>query len=948
MARRSVICPCGAEFLVPEMPPALLHCPRCGDPVRFHAPAPEPVAPVRHDLQEPRRPLGARNPYYPLYLLGLSGLVVTVALVVLVARFSRVPPIERGVPREAATRAMPPAPKAPSSPAAAPQPSQAPPGPSAGAQRFLEGDVARLQPLLARIDYLGLVTSLALLEKRSEALAGGTAALAREEAELQEVAARLAGRPEVASLDDHWRDGDVLSGLDGDTLDPAHPEAFAPVLKKWLDQAQPGAAVLAIVVRKGAVRALPLWFPDIPADPGPGGPEARRKAPEPPPVLPVELAREARRTLEQMPSSYRELFPEEEVRRAQRLLSEGRGSPEDAAFLRDRFLPGCARALVEQSGYRLKVAALQEALASFGPIDSVGFKDGRRLSCRIQGETETTLSLAVPSGALSVPRSEILDIRRGQEGLAEFRKRYDAAGGRVADLVALLGWCREKNLPPALELTAYAILTSDPGCEAAWEALGHPRRPTAAAGRERDVLWLRDGSRREGILLAESPDEVRLEILVRGSGGDTVGAGQATVPRTEIDRIERMSDAARRRATELESSFVDRLQKSREALGQVRLEPDTVLGVPGLRVRGVLFDLRSTSPEPEVREMAVLLGRLSNVFLKWFSVRRNAGQCVEVELVGLRAEYDNLRKASKISGDATAAFFDPESGRLAAFLGAEKEEEARVRGLIQASEADIELRQRGFTAAEARIASQFRALKEQVLERSLVERRAAGTDAKRLSAVARAQEESLSGLRRQERAARDQLAIERARAHQAIADQERFIQHQEAVIGSQRHGMYEALFHECFHAFVDRFLGEGPGGPGLPPWLEEGLATWTQASRIEAGDLVAGGVCPPLLRLLGAEEGDRRLLPIERIVTGGPEWFLTRHRGTPPRADTATAESWGLVHFLLARGIGRERLEPYVRDVSSGRDPVAAFERLAGRRLDELEAEWRAYLTSLK
>src|SRR6185295_9441802 len=94
MGRRSVHCPCGADFLIPEVPPSRLHCPKCGDPVKFSVDDAGSTR-VREDIRErPIKPLPPRNPYYPLILLGAGGLVIAGGLVGLIIHFtSRKPPL---------------------------------------------------------------------------------------------------------------------------------------------------------------------------------------------------------------------------------------------------------------------------------------------------------------------------------------------------------------------------------------------------------------------------------------------------------------------------------------------------------------------------------------------------------------------------------------------------------------------------------------------------------------------------------------------------------------------------------------------------------------------------------------------------------------------------------------------------------------------------------------
>ncbi|MBV8881358.1 MAG: hypothetical protein JO332_15435, partial [Planctomycetaceae bacterium] len=90
----------------------------------------------------------------------------------------------------------------------------------------------------------------------------------------------------------------------------------------------------------------------------------------------------------------------------------------------------------------------------------------------------------------------------------------------------------------------------------------------------------------------------------------------------------------------------------------------------------------------------------------------------------------------------------------------------------------------------------------------------------------------------------------------------------------------------------------------------------------------------------------RTTLPIEKIIRGGPDEFVLDHPGVASRTDYY-AQSWALAHYLAMRA-SREQLEAYVVDVLAGKEPVAAFERLAGKTCEQLEVDLKAHLDALK
>jgi hypothetical protein len=156
--------------------------------------------------------------------------------------------------------------------------------------------------------------------------------------------------------------------------------------------------------------------------------------------------------------------------------------------------------------------------------------------------------------------------------------------------------------------------------------------------------------------------------------------------------------------------------------------------------------------------------------------------------------------------------------------------------------------------------------------------------------------------------------------------------------------MYETLFHESFHAFAANFLWAESDNAALPRWLHEGLATYYERSAIEAGELVHGGTHPRMLEMLRSAP----LMPLEKVISAGAEVYQVSHASEAERSTSLYAHAWGLAHFLVARGTSKEAFEAYVKDVAAGAHKVGAFEKLLGRELKGLDAEWLRYLTQLK
>lgn len=952
MARRSIQCSCGADFFIPEVAPSRLHCPKCGEPVSVGRGDAGPVT-VREDIREPVKPLPPSNPWYPLYILGGAGVLLAGALVVLIIHFTgpdRKPPpsfedrFEVRPKREPepviSIREIPSTPKGlpePSKPAYTPEPAP-----------DVATPLAKAQEIAVHANAVGLVSTLLSLSGRRDEGRDLAAELARDHDAILKTIAPIAERPEVLTLKDYFQTDDVLLSFGAQSLDAARPQPFIELLREWIRSAQPGAMAMTTVLRGKKVQPLSMWFPEFPAA------LRRRVLPDAPAVstksvpLSAPLLAEVQLRTDTLHPFYRQAFPALEMQRMQELLRARSGSSDDEEFLRNRVLAYCARCEAERLSFEARTAALESAMATSVTLDTVFYRDGRKVQGQIEEQDETSIRIKGRFGAVTSPMTEVLKIERGDESGAEFRRRYDAARGNPVALTILLTWCRERKLAAAMELTATALLAADPGHDAAWTALGVPDRGAALSGPELDVLWLTDGTRREGIITDETETAFQIDVIVRGAKSETIGTGKATIPRSIVARVERMNNAARQRAQARTASFSDRARRVQEAQGGVALVSETFHGFTGLKATGTFFELHSTCAPAVVRESAFTLEEMFSAFRRHFSVRRNAGRRIDVFLLSNAQEYVEFQRAARGTVTTNPAFFDIRANNIFAFYGVQKEEEARIRSVIVTATKDIELAKSQLAAVEDKVTKEYRALRQQVLDAAAEERKRVGDNPKAQASIDRAKQEAFATLRAREREAMDFLSKQRTRANQAVAELEGVIRQNQAALAGQAREMYEILFHETFHAFATNFLWEEADNVGLPRWLHEGMACYFERSVVEGGELMHGGSHPLFLSILRGRQADSALFPIGNIVNAGPEQFQIHHPGDVRRQELAYAHAWGLAHYLMTRGVTRERLEAYVADVSAGRDRLAAFEKLAGKRLAEVEIDWRVHLESLR
>lgn len=162
-----------------------------------------------------------------------------------------------------------------------------------------------------------------------------------------------------------------------------------------------------------------------------------------------------------------------------------------------------------------------------------------------------------------------------------------------------------------------------------------------------------------------------------------------------------------------------------------------------------------------------------------------------------------------------------------------------------------------------------------------------------------------------------------------------------------REQMRKTLRHEAFHQFAFEKIG-----PGLPVWLNEGLAQLFEESIRLNDDLRIGLVPPDRLRQLQHDIAKGRLIDFETILKLNDDaWARTlADRG---RAATQYTQAWAMVHFLIfaqdAKGnaLYRERFNSMLRDIAEGRTGWGAFTKHFGQNTDGFRERFIQYSQGL-
>ena len=132
----------------------------------------------------------------------------------------------------------------------------------------------------------------------------------------------------------------------------------------------------------------------------------------------------------------------------------------------------------------------------------------------------------------------------------------------------------------------------------------------------------------------------------------------------------------------------------------------------------------------------------------------------------------------------------------------------------------------------------------------------------------------------------------------------------------------QVLDHEITHVLLGQAFGRQP----VPRWLQEGLAQW-----------VAGEIGPDLPARIGRGSWRRGLFTLDELTTDFP--------ADPSDADLAYAQSADLIAFV-ATEYGEESIPILVQSMARGRPVNAAFYDATGVLASEVDAQWRARLST--
>lgn len=147
-------------------------------------------------------------------------------------------------------------------------------------------------------------------------------------------------------------------------------------------------------------------------------------------------------------------------------------------------------------------------------------------------------------------------------------------------------------------------------------------------------------------------------------------------------------------------------------------------------------------------------------------------------------------------------------------------------------------------------------------------------------------------------------------------------------------------FATAFHEYVHLHLTES--APGIPLWLNEGLAEFYGSLQFSGGEALQGAPIAHYVRLLR----NRELLPLTTLFSIGNS---SPHYHEQDKSGIFYGQSWALVHYLMlgAGGPGENRQEQFRRFlqlVSQGEGAEKSLEKAFGMSLAVAERELEDYV----
>lgn len=448
-----------------------------------------------------------------------------------------------------------------------------------------------------------------------------------------------------------------------------------------------------------------------------------------------------------------------------------------------------------------------------------------------------------------------------------------------------------------------------------------------AAGPLRDVLKLKSGEEHEGLLVSQSDKEVVFDIIMSGKTLSRTMLTRSTYSRDEVAEIKELTDKKRALArTQLENMQAqdDKVtEKSIDVQTHEWQSKDGKQGIPCRKVDLDYFTIESDTNDEFLRKAAFRLGKVYGAYKQHFGIDRNEAAKVRVVIFNSMEEYQ-----AAIGGSIkNPAFYAPDLKLISGGCDVAKYEFQ----IAQIREYHLQLDQQ-LDAYKRHIADSKMQMAEQVAKY----RDAATQGGKGMTAESKAMLDSVNTSKIRWQVELGEYEKKANEIQDKIYAQNR---RNDVIFNEYTHYMFATLYHEGFHAFLDNFLFPEGQSKYVPRWLNEGLAQYFEASRIENDRFILGQEDRNKMAILRKFKKEGGIIPLSKFLNGGPEDYVVHEIANLERSTKNYLQAWNLTHWLGENGrLKRDILQAYVKALMEKKSPAEALPILSGIPNDELEA----------
>ncbi|MBN2473263.1 MAG: DUF1570 domain-containing protein [Pirellulales bacterium] len=443
-------------------------------------------------------------------------------------------------------------------------------------------------------------------------------------------------------------------------------------------------------------------------------------------------------------------------------------------------------------------------------------------------------------------------------------------------------------------------------------AVAAPPAPNQVAHWPTESVQLQGGREVRGLI--ESEDDVWVRVIeIRRLPGRPMYLLIRSIDRASIAGVTRLEPDARAELRQRIDRFRNRSRIERGREEAVRLSLVTLGDTHFQQYRGKWFTFQSTVEEAMTRRLIVRVEQVFTAYRQVLPPRVTPSRPLRLVVYGSKDEYRGHLGRLGVDLHNPACFVCEDNLVLA---GSELSRHAAQLAAV--------------TAHHDQLRDELKRLEEEF--------------AARLSALAR----QLQQEGKPKDQIRDLLTAEKAGFERRILAKQRELdscdRRNEQLFDEATGRMLARLYHEAFHAYLENYVYPH-GDYRVPHWLHEGLAMIFEGGLLESETLRVDAPHREALRQLQTELRGDDPLPLDELLTAGPQAFLG-----PEPVNRYYLYSWGLVYYLAFEKqlLGNPALDQYVRPPSPELSAPRRFEALIQMPLPAFEASWRRSILELQ